>query len=191
MIESSMSRLDRSSNLGPWDSTDLNAPNDLVDFGAISFVPNPNVVVRADIEEATQKVVAISFDYLESVLQVQAFAASKGESLWEQVLADIIENLSSQGILLTQLQGPFGTELLVDLPIASGKVQKVRMFGFDGGRWLLRGTVSGAAVTDLEQRAELEKIFRGLVVNRGETPLPPREILPLTLPLGSITTRAN
>jgi hypothetical protein len=191
MMDNSLSRSARSNNLGPWDRADLNAPTDLVDFGAISFVPNPNVVVRADIEEATQKVVAISFDYLESVLQVQAFAASKGESLWELVLGDIVENLSSQGLALIQSHGPFGPELSVDLPIASGKVQKVRMFGVDGGRWLLRGTISGAAVFDLEQRTELEKIFRGLVVNRGETPLPPREILQLTLPVGSITTRAN
>jgi hypothetical protein len=65
------------------------------------------------------------------------------------------------------------------------------MFGFSGDRWLLRGTISGSAITDLEQRSELEDVFRGLVVKRGETPLPPREILPLELPTGSIVTRAN
>jgi hypothetical protein len=56
---------------------------------------------------------------------------------------------------------------------------------------LLRGTISGAAITDLEQRSELEDVFRGLVVNRGETPLPPREVLPLELPTGSIVARAK
>jgi hypothetical protein len=178
-------------NLGPWDSRDVNAPRDLVDFGSISFVPNPNVTVRADIEEGTQRVVAISFDYLASVLQVQAFASSKGENLWNEVLADILESLNSQGVQTEQKLGPFGSELEADLPVSTGKIQRIRMFGFDGGRWLLRGTISGPAVTDLEQRTELEGIFRGLVVNRGETPLPPREILPLVLPLGSITTRAS
>jgi len=73
----------RQLNRGPWDSSDLNAPTDLVDFGSILFVPNPGVGVRADIEEGTQRVVAISFDYRESVLQVQAFASSKGATLWD------------------------------------------------------------------------------------------------------------
>jgi hypothetical protein len=179
------------SELGPWDSSDLRAPQDLVDFGAISFVPNPNVVVRADIEESTQRVVAISFDYLDSVLQVQAFAAAKNESLWEQVLDDIVNSLISQDISMEKMQGPFGPEFIAELPNAAGGSQKVRMFGVDGGRWLLRGTISGPAVYELEQRAELERIFRGLVVNRGETPLPPREILPLVLPIGSITARTK
>jgi hypothetical protein len=65
------------------------------------------------------------------------------------------------------------------------------MFGFNGDRWLLRGTISGAAISDLNQRLELEDVFRGLVVRRGETPFPPREILPLSLPTGSIVTRAS
>lgn len=190
-MNEAMSNFDRQPNSGPWDSSDLHAPRDLVDFGSIAFVPNPNVTVRADIEEGTQRVVAISFDYLDSVLQVQAFAASKGSSMWEQVVSDIVESLSGQGVPTEKVTGPFGSALQVDLPNAAGKVQRVLMFGFDGGRWLLRGTISGSAVNDVEQRSELYSIFRGLVVNRGETPLPPREILPLVLPIGSITTRAN
>ena len=86
----------RQLNKGPWDSSDLNAPKDLVDFGSILFVPNPGVGVRADIEEGTQRVVAISFGYKESVLQVQAFASSKGSSLWNEVVEDIFTSLTSQ-----------------------------------------------------------------------------------------------
>jgi hypothetical protein len=190
-MSEAMISFDRQANSGPWDSADLHAPRDLVDFGSIAFVPNPNVTVRADIEEGTQRVVAISFDYLDSVLQVQAFASSKGSSMWDQVISDIVESLKSQSIQTEKIIGPFGSGLQVDLPNAAGEAQKVLMFGFDGGRWLLRGTISGSAVNDVEQRTELYSIFSGLVVNRGETPLPPREILPLILPIGSITTRAN
>jgi hypothetical protein len=178
-------------NRGPWDSKDLNAPKDLVDFGSVLFVPNPSVGVRADIEESSQRVVAISFDYKESVLQVQAFASSKGSALWDEVVEDIFTSLSSQNVSTEKTPGPYGVEIHAELPTSSGKFQKVRMFGFSGERWLLRGTISGAAITDLEQRAELEDVFRGLVVKRGETPLPPREILPLELPSGSIVTRAK
>jgi len=190
MSEAMMS-FDRQANSGPWDISDIHAPRDLVDFGSIAFVPNPNVTVRADIGEGTQRVVAISFDYLDSVLQVQAFASSKGSSIWDQVSSDIVESLSSQSIQTEKIIGPFGSALQVDLPNSAGKTERVLMFGFDGGRWLLRGTISGSAVDDVEKRSELYSIFRGLVVNRGQTPLPPREILPLVLPIGSITTRAN
>lgn len=181
----------RQLNKGPWDSADSNAPSELVDFGSILFVPNPGIGVRADIEEATQRVVAISFDYKESVLQVQAFASSKGLSLWEDVLNDIFSSLSNQKVAVAKVPGPFGLEIHADIKVGSGKNQKVRMFGVSGNRWLLRGSISGAAITDLEQRSELEDVFRGLVVDRGETPLPPREILPLELPSGSIVARAS
>ncbi len=182
---------ERQMNKGPWDSTDLNAPKDLVDFGSIAFVPNQNIGVRADVEEGTQRVVAISFDYMESVLQVQAFASAKGSALWDEVLGDITESLKSQNVVTEQMNGPFGLEIKAELPLGDGRTQTVRMFGFNGDRWLLRGTISGPAITDVEQRSELEDVFRGLVVTRGEIPLPPREILPLNLPTGSIVTRAN
>ncbi len=181
----------RQLNRGPWDSSDLNAPTDLVDFGSILFVPNPGVGVRADIEEGTQRVVAISFDYRESVLQVQAFASSKGASLWDEVVDDIYTSLTSQNVTAEKVTGPYGVEIHADIALGDAKNQKVRMFGFSGDRWLLRGTISGAAISDIEQKSELEDVFRGIVVKRGETPLPPREVLPLELPLGSIVTRAK
>jgi hypothetical protein len=185
------SNSNRQPNRGPWDSADLNGPTDLVDFGSIAFVPNQNVGVRADVEEGTQRIVAISFDFMESVLQVQAFASAKGKKLWDEVLNDISESLESQNIDVVQSSGPHGLELEVRLPTSNGNSQVVRMFGFNGDRWLLRGTISGAAISDLNQRLELEDVFRGLVVRRGETPFPPREILPLSLPTGSIVTRAS
>lgn len=181
----------RHPNKGPWDRLDPTAPSELVDFGALAFVPNPNVGVRADVEEGTQRIVAISFDYLESVLQVQAFAAAKGQKLWEEVSKDISESLTTQNVSIEQSAGPYGLEILANLPLGDGRSQKVRMFGFNGDRWLLRGTISGAAITDLDQRNELEDVFRGIVVARGEVPLPPREILPMSLPTGSIVTRAS
>jgi hypothetical protein len=42
--------------------------------------------------------------------------------------------------------------------------------------------VSGAAVEDDEQWQILEDVFRGVVVLRGDQPMPPRELLELTLP---------
>jgi len=174
---------------GPFDESDPQAPTELAEFGAIAFVPNPKVNVRAEIEEGTGRMVALSFDYQESSLQVQAFASPKGESLWTEVLGDIIANLQAQGIPLERHLGPFGEEVQAEMPISSDEIKTVRMFGFSGHRWLLRGVITGPAITDLAIKTELENVFRGIVVRRGEVPLPPRELLPLSLPEGAIVPK--
>jgi hypothetical protein len=181
----------RHGNQGPYDKSDLSAPDELVEFGSIAFVPNPRVSVRAEIEEGTQRIVAISFDYQESTLQVQAFATPKGISIWGEILEDISSSLMIQGVAMERHAGPFGLELHAQLPSTDNQTKTVRMFGVDGDRWLLRGTISGSALTDQEAKYELEDIFRGVVVHRGEVPLPPRELLPLSLPAGAIVPKAN
>lgn len=86
--------------------------------------------------------------------------------------------------------------LLIALPAEAGKLEPedageetdegmrlVRFAGVDGPRWFLRGLFSGpAAVTGDEEASQLEDIFRGVVVVRGERPQPPRDLLELTLP---------
>ena len=173
---------------GPYDSSDLNAPLEVANFGSISFTPNPLVTVRAEVEQGTGKMVAIAFDYKDSSLQVQAFSSPKGLSIWEEVLEDITSSLTSQGIAVERQVGPFGMEIIAELPEGA---TKVRMFGFNGDRWLLRGTIAGGAIADIEARTFLEDLFRGIVVNRGEVPLPPRELLPLELPAGAIVPKGS
>jgi hypothetical protein len=181
----------RLANQGPYDKSDLKAPQELVDFGSLAFVPNPLVSVRADIDEGTQRIVAISFDHQDSTLQVQAFATPKGKNMWEEIVEDISASLLNQGVEIEKHSGPFGIELLAEIPVQDQTQKTVRMFGVDGDRWLLRGTVSGSAIKDLNAKSQLEDIFRGIVVNRGEVPLPPRELLPLNLPAGAIVPKAN
>jgi hypothetical protein len=135
--------------------------------------------------------VALSFDYMDSTLQVQAFASPKGDSLWDEVLGDITANLESQGISLERHLGPFGTEIYAHIPISQDELKPVRMFGLSGDRWLLRGVISGSAVSKLEPKNELESVFRSIVIRRGQVPLPPRELLPLSLPEGAIVPKAN
>ena len=58
-----------------------------------------------------------------------------------------------------------------------------RFVGVDGPRWFLRGVISGAAVLgDDKAAASVEEVFRTVVVDRGDDPRPPRELLPMTLP---------
>lgn len=176
---------------GPYDVSDVNAPVEVANFGSISFVPSPLITVRAEIEDGTSRIVALSFDYKESTLQVQAFASPKGEPIWEAVLEDIATNLSSQGVPVQREVGPFGLELLAEITNPNQNSQVVRMFAFNGERWLLRGTMSGNALKDIESRTFLEDFFRSFVVSRGELPLPPRELLPLELPNGAIVPKGS
>jgi Protein of unknown function (DUF3710) len=176
---------------GPYDIADPSAPKDVAVFGSICFVPSSLVTVRAEIEEGTGRIVALSFDYGESTLQVQAFASPKGEPIWDSVLEDIITKLGEQGISVQRQIGPFGTEILAEINIGANSLQPVRMFASSGERWLLKATMSGRALQDLEQRTFLEDFFKGFVINRGELPLPPRELLPLSLPSGAITPKGS
>ena len=57
-----------------------------------------------------------------------------------------------------------------------------RFIGVDGPRWFLRGVVGGAAATDVDAAAQVEDLFRSIVVVRGTTPMPPRDLIPLRMP---------
>jgi hypothetical protein len=66
-------------------------------------------------------------------------------------------------------------------PPQSG-LQPIRFLGVDGPRWFLRGVITGPAAERPEVAAPFEEIFAGLVVARGDHPVPPRELLDITLP---------
>jgi Protein of unknown function (DUF3710) len=177
-------------NTGPFDASDVNAPVGLANFGSISFDPNPLVTVRAEIDNQSGKVVALAFDYEDGTLQVQAFASPRNTQILSEVIKDISENLIAQGSKVTEQSGPFGTELLAQINTPEGDAA-MRIFGFEGDRWLLKGSITGKGMDKLSVKTFLEDFFRGIVVDRSEVPLPPRELLPLTLPEGAIVPRSN
>jgi len=57
-----------------------------------------------------------------------------------------------------------------------------RFIGVDGPRWLLRGVIAGDAITNPAAQTALEDLFRSVVVVRGTQPMPPRDLIPLTIP---------
>ncbi|HEX2315878.1 MAG TPA: DUF3710 domain-containing protein [Thermomonospora sp.] len=151
--------------------------------------------------------VAVLVQHAESVLQIQAFAAPKRTGIWDDIRKETATEVTEQAQGQTEeREGPFGTELLAMIPaqlteemlnemppevreqipaevIEQGYAwQPIRFIGIDGPRWFLKGVVQGAAIEDEEQWQILEDVFRNIVVVRGEQPMPPRELLPLTLP---------
>ncbi|MEC5192478.1 MULTISPECIES: DUF3710 domain-containing protein [unclassified Arthrobacter] len=171
---------------GPFDASEIEDQDGYVDLGALLIAPAEGLQLRLEVEEATQRVVAVTMDLDGSSLQLQAFAAPRSEGLWDEIREQIGQSVGSQGGQIEQIEGGFGTELLAKLPASSGDgshgYRVARFIGVDGPRWFLRGVFGGEAAVDRDAAAGLEGLFRQLVVVRGESPMPPRDLLQLHLP---------
>ncbi len=174
---------DRAEN-GPLDETEANAVRPYVDLGGIKILPRPDLRVRLEVEEGSKRVVAVSLDYKESSLQVQSFAAPRNSGLWHEIREQIVDQIARQGGSTSPATGVFGPELRAELPAAAGQPgpRIARFIGVDGPRWFLRGVISGKGAVDPAAGAEIEDLFRSVVVVRGTTPMPPRDLIPLHVP---------
>jgi hypothetical protein len=176
---------DRSLN-GPFDVSEANAVRPYVDLGGVKIVPREGLHLRLEVEEGTKRVVAVGLDYAGSTLQVQPFAAPRSSGLWHEIRAQIAEQIRRQGGTTQERQGPFGPELLADIPVvAPGQPQSsriARFVGVDGPRWFLRGVIAGEGAVNQQAAQQIEDLFRSVVVVRGATPMPPRDLIPLHVP---------
>jgi hypothetical protein len=175
---------DRSIN-GPLDDSEANAVRPYVDLGGVKIVPRAELQLRLEIEEETQRVVAVAMDYAGSTLQVQPFAAPRTSGLWAEIRDQIVEQIQKQGGTTRIADGPFGPEVLAQIPATvagESAARLVRFIGVDGPRWFLRGVISGDGAVNAEAASHVEDLFRSVVVVRGNTPMPPRDLIPLHIP---------
>lgn len=167
---------------GPLDESEANAVRPYVDLGGIKVLPRPELGLRLEVEEGSKRVVAVSLDYAGSTLQVQPFAAPRSSGLWHEIRAQIVDQIARQGGTTTPQDGVFGPELLAEIPVAGALPRFARFIGVDGPRWFLRGVIAGEGATNAEAGAKVEDLFRSIVVVRGTTPMPPRDLIPLQMP---------
>jgi hypothetical protein len=170
---------------GPLDVSEANSVRPYVDLGGVKILPRPDLALRLEIEEGSKRVVAVALDYAESTLQVQPFAAPRTSGLWHEIREQIVEQISRQGGSTQSIEGPFGPELRAEIPAPAGNAPGVRIarfIGVDGPRWFLRGVISGKGAVDPDAAAQVEDLFRSIVVVRGTTPMPPRDLIPLHVP---------
>jgi hypothetical protein len=175
---------DRATN-GPLDESEANAVRPYVDLGGVKIVPRADLQLRLEVEDGTQRVVAVAMDYVGSTLQVQPFAAPRTSGLWTEIRDQIVDQIQKQGGTTRIANGPFGPEVLAQIPATvEGETgaRPVRFVGVDGPRWFLRGVISGAAAVNPEAASHVEDLFRSVVVVRGNTPMPPRDLIPLHMP---------
>ncbi|MDH6181033.1 hypothetical protein M2152_001215 [Microbacteriaceae bacterium SG_E_30_P1] len=167
---------------GPLDESEANPVRPYVDLGGVKVLPRTDLALRLEVEEGTKRVVAVSLDYAGSTLQVQPFAAPRSSGLWHEIMAQIIEQIDRQGGTTVVQQGPFGPEVVAQIPVAGAEPRAARFVGVDGPRWFLRGVIAGEGVSNPEAAAKIEDLFRSIVVVRGNTPMPPRDLIPLSMP---------
>lgn len=172
---------------GPFDVSEVPAMRPYVDLGGIKVAPREGLQLRLEVDERANRVAAVSLDYVESLLQVQAFSAPKSSGLWGEVRAELVQQMTAQGAEVAEEEGLLGPEVVVNTPVPAdqgGGTRLARFIAVDGPRWMLRGVIMGKAATDLATREQVIDLFRELVVVRGDQPMPPSELLPLRVPAG-------
>ncbi|MEJ6490487.1 DUF3710 domain-containing protein [Leucobacter sp. USCH14] len=171
---------------GPFDAAEVPSMRPYVDLGGIKVAPREGLQLRLEVDERANRVIAVSLEYAESLLQVQAFAAPKSTGLWGPVRAELTQQMTSQGGTVAEEQGVLGPELYVETPAPGdqGGTRVARFIAVDGPRWMLRGVIMGKAARDPEARERVIGLFRELVVVRGDQPMPPSELLQLKVPAG-------
>lgn len=171
---------------GPFDDSEANPVRPYVDLGGVKILPREGLHLRLEVEEGSNRVVAVALDYAESTLQLQPFAAPRSSGLWHEIREQIADQIGKQGGRTSEATGPFGPELLAEIPAVGGDgettTRVARFLGVDGPRWFLRGVIAGKASTDPESALQIYDLFRSVVVVRGTTPMPPRDLIPLHMP---------
>ena len=178
---------------GPFDSTEVEAAaleaDDRIDLGALRVAGMPGMELGLQVDEQSGVVQAVLLMLDDSALELRAFAAPKTSGIWDEVRQEIVGEAAKMGGTATETEGPFGTELVLVVPVEDpeGQVfsQTSRVIGVDGPRWLLRATVLGRAAVEPDAAEPMIETLRNVIVVRGNEPMAVRESLPLRLPEGA------
>ena len=125
--------------------------------------------------------------WTEAAIPLPSAPGDKGSHVWQTQ-----QRLRALGFLKAEVDGVFGTELKLPVNVKGGKTVNTRIVGVDGPRWMLRGIFSGKAAIDPDspETEALNKFFAGIVVERGEEPLAPRDLIPMHPPVAPAERKA-
>ena len=175
--------------IGPYDVADHPLEEDdpsRIDLGALSLAGHPDLEVRLQVDEASGAVMAALLVAEDGALELRPFAASRHHAMWEDVRAEILADLQTQGAGASEVDGPYGKALHLVMqgqtPDGQTVTQPTLLFGVDGPRWLLRVSAYGRPATEWHSDGLLETALSQVVVIRGGDPMPPGDALPLHLP---------
>ncbi|MGI8947749.1 MAG: DUF3710 domain-containing protein [Ornithinimicrobium sp.] len=171
---------------GPFDIGERPELGQRLDLGALRLPSRSGMELRLDVEQGTSRIVGVTCGLGLDKVQLQAFAAPRSAGIWTEIRRALVEGIVQSGGSADPADGLFGPELRTRMPgrAADGRVayQPARFLGVDGPRWFLRVVVNGPAATDEEALRTVHEFIREVVVDRGDEPRPPRELLELRPP---------
>jgi hypothetical protein len=173
---------------GPWDASEKSPGDDpsYLDLGALVVRANEAYAVQLPTEGESSDIGSVVLVAEDAALELRAFAATRSGGLWDEVRDDLILEVTRLGGTSGQVDGPFGPELHVQVPVelpdGEAGFQPSRILGIEGPRWLLRATFLGDAALNPSDEGVLMDALKDVIVVRGDDPRIPREALLLTLP---------
>lgn len=179
---------------GPWDITEKSPDGDpaYVDLGPLLVRAQDAFSIQLPAEGENGQIASAVLVAEDSALELRAFAATRSGGLWDEVRDDLILEVTRLGGTSEQVDGPFGPELHirvpVELPDGEEGFQPSRIVGVEGPRWLLRGTFLGELGLNPSDEGPLMEALRDVIVVRGDEARIAREALLLTLPDNAVAT---
>lgn len=171
---------------GPWDASEKQPGDDptYIDLGSLIVKGRPEFSLQLPTDGESDVIGSAVLLTEDSGLELRAFASARSGGLWSEVRADLIDEVERLGGQYDIVEGVFGTELRVQVPVPDNEelFQPSRIVGVEGPRWLLRATFLGQAGLEPSDEGILIEAFRNTIVVRGGEPMAPREPLVITLP---------
>jgi hypothetical protein len=171
---------------GPFDVADVDPEASYIDLGSLLVKPVAGLDLRLQVDEQSGTIMTVLLVAEEGVLEMRAFASSRGGDLWEEARREIAADTTRRGGTATEQQGSFGPELFCQVPVTGPNgeslIQPSRVIVHTGPRWFLRATLAGRPAQDTEYAAPLEQALRTVAVRRGNEAMPPGEALALRMP---------
>ncbi|WP_165807214.1 DUF3710 domain-containing protein [Nocardioides currus] len=172
---------------GPFDESQVIGDGvQRVDLGSLLIAPSEGHELRLQVDEKTGAVQSVMLAGQDGALEVQAFAAPRNGDLWGTVRPQIQADITGRGGKAEEREGPFGTELICQVPVQKpdGTVglQPSRIIGVNGERWMLRASFLGRPAVAPDEAGTWEAALAQVVVRRGAGAMPVGEPIPAILP---------
>jgi len=177
---------------GPWDASEKNPEEgeNYIDLGSLIIKGRPGFNLQLPTDGESDDIGSAVLLTEDSGLELRAFAAARSGGLWDEVRADLIEEVERLGGDYEAVDGTFGPELQIRVPVklpdGDDGFQPSRIIGVEGPRWLLRGTLLGEAALNPTDEGLLIESFRDTIVVRGGDPKAPREPLLISVPADAV-----
>lgn len=182
---------------GPWDSSEKLPGDDstYIDLGSLIIKGRPGFNLQLPTDGESDVIGSAVLMTEDSGLEMRAFADARSGGLWNEVRADLIEEVERLKGDCEAVDGAFGPELRIKVPVTlpdgEDGFQPSRVIGVEGPRWLLRGTFLGEAALNPSDEGLLVEAFRNTIVVRGGEPKAPREPLLISVPDNAVVVDAK